>query len=376
MELDYVFTNRYGEEIRLKDLIEVNDNNYDTKHLEGLNKLSNRTIGTEAYNINRVQCELELEKLEDMDELAKQMSIFECTGDFLDSKGEPLGVSREPAAPSTVTLVLTIPEPLDYDLIFEEGTIVFTDDSVSFSFDEDCIITQGELSNNVSATSELTGSVTNVEANTINIFELEPDEQVTVTNPQSAVGGLDEEEDEDYRMRILDAPNNHPTGSAAWYRLHAMLNDNVSDARFVNTPLDVLNTALLYFKPVNETDASNTLSELISYFEKDEYNIIGQKLKIEQAEGIQVLHDTQIRVLLDHSIDETTATNQIVNMVNYYMNDLKLKGLYKPVCMEFFIETIPGVNVVNLVGGTEVQANDNQYFYANTSDLDIVFVEL
>lgn len=376
MELDYTFTNRYGETLTLKELMELNDNEYDKNHMEGLSKITNRTIGTEAYNINNIQSMKELEKTEDLDDLARQMSLYECTGDFLDARGEPLGVFRELAQPSTTSVTLTIPEVLNYDLIFEDGTVVFTDDSISFIFDEDAIIPPGELTTNCTVTCEISGSVGNVNEGTITNFSIEPDEQVSITNLAPATGGVDEEEDEDYRMRILDSPNNHPTGSAAWYRLHALLNDNVSDARFVNTPLDVLNTGLLYFKPLDENNAEDTLNDLTAYFQDDKHNIIGQKLNIQQGEGIQVLEDASIRVLLDKSIDETTATNSIKNMVNNYMRDLKLKGEYRPVCVEFYIETTPGILNVNVVGSEELQANDNQYFYADIENLDIVFVEL
>ena len=118
-----------------------------------------------------------------------------------------------------VELTFTLNLALDNTLLIPKGTIVSTKNGVSYITVEDGDIPAGENSVNVFALSIEEGWDYRVPQDSLTIIETEFPEGsgLKVTNPESASGGSDAYDDEEYRALIMDWIKNNTRGSKEAY---------------------------------------------------------------------------------------------------------------------------------------------------------------
>lgn len=184
----------------------------DTIHKKMLSKLPDdidKTEGGFVWDFTRPTAMIASELLEYYAvEMLQVMFPQYSYGEYLDLIGGIVHVTRKPANHATVTLTITGEE----GTLLPLGTVFCTEDdadvdSIEFATSENCTIgSSGEVS--IIATAVEGGIGSNVDTGTI-IMMSEPVNNVeTVTNEAPATGGTDEEDDESYRERILDAMRN------------------------------------------------------------------------------------------------------------------------------------------------------------------------
>lgn len=125
-----------------------------------------------------------------------------ATGQSLDRLGANVGIPRKVAMPSHVQIKIET----DGEYLIQAGEQFETEDGYVFDLIND-VITEHTSDDKWVGVGDLqsvnNGSMTNVEANTITV-ESDPDETIlSVTNPEKAEGGQDDETDEDYRNRLI-----------------------------------------------------------------------------------------------------------------------------------------------------------------------------
>jgi len=125
-------------------------------------------------------------------------------GDYLDTVASLFGVPERLGASGSSTYLLIRAEE---GTTYEAATHVFSgENGVDFELTEDVTVgSAGFVYAKVRSTS--TGAVTNVAANTITKVSPEPTGHIAVTNEFMAIGGRDEESDDDFRLRIIEHPN-------------------------------------------------------------------------------------------------------------------------------------------------------------------------
>lgn len=136
-----------------------------------------------------------------------------ATGTNLDKSAEFFGAPlRNEEIGSSVGLLLRADEGTEY----LASTHKFTSDSgIVFSLDTNYTVDEtGYIY--AHANSDEVGSITNVSAQTINKISESPIGHLAVTNEYAATGGLDNEEDEMYRLRIKQHPNIQAKGTLAY----------------------------------------------------------------------------------------------------------------------------------------------------------------
>lgn len=125
-----------------------------------------------------------------------------ATDTSLDRLGANIGVVRKVAAPSHVALEITT----DDEYLIQAGEQFETEDGIVFNLLDDVVTKKDNAGNWVgigNLESDETGTMNNVGANTITVVSNPDDAILEVTNQEPAYGGNDEENDEDYRERLV-----------------------------------------------------------------------------------------------------------------------------------------------------------------------------
>lgn len=379
-----------GETLEKDDVIDYLKSKYDNAFYNGLTKVTDFTEGSEAYHLLDTIASLFLEAREDINDNYLMSMIHTQEGEFLDNTGDSLGIYRKAASPSTGYVVIYYNDTaLTADAILNDGAgttcnleepvilqdlIVMTDDSISFIVDDSDSNLNGNKYIKLEATCEYEGEYTNVLSDTITIIENDLPAGVRVTNT-AFTGGTDIESDDDYRARILEHPNNSPTGSINWYKTIAFVDDGVTNLVHDIIPtkegVSVDEDLLLIYNPVNkdETEQSYTGGQtditgeyypseyaLRQFFALDEYNLVGITLGFEKATPQYVLADDSItgytinyKIYVNLNSEEypeatlSTVTPKVEAVIAQFNHDANINQEFNPANLCVLIEEIPEV---------------------------------
>ena len=379
-----------GTTIEKDDVIDYLKSKYDQAYYNGLTKVTDFTEGSEAYHLLDTIASLFLEAREDINDNYLMSMIHTQEGEFLDNTGDSLGVYRKAASPSTGYVIIYYnATALTADAILNDGAgttcdledpviledlIVMTDDSISFTVDDSDSTLNGKKFIKLEATCEYEGEYTNVLDDTITIIENDLPAGVRVTNT-AFTGGTDIESDDDYRARILEHPNNSPTGSINWYKTIAFVDEGIVSLIHDIVPtkegVSAEEDLLLIYNPINkdeeeqsytggQADISGTFypSEyaLRQFFALDEYNIVGITLGYEKATPQYVLADESItgydinyKVYVNIDTAEypeatlSTVTPKVEAVISQFNLDANINHDFNPANLTVLIEEIPEV---------------------------------
>lgn len=379
-----------GTTIEKDDVIDYLKEKYDQAYYNGLTKVTDFNEGSEAYHLLDTIASLFLEVREDINDNYLMSMVHTQEGEFLDNTGDSLGIYRKAASPSTGYVViyynstaLTAEEILDNgagttcdleDPVILEDLVVMTDDSISFVVDDADSTLNGKKYIKLEATCEYEGQYTNVLDDTITIIENDLPAGVRVTNT-AFTGGEDIESDDDYRARILDHPNNSPTGSINWYKTIPFVDEGV-----VNLVHDIVPSKegvsadedlLIIYNPINKDETEETYSggqadisgtfypseyALRQFFAMDEYNVVGITLGYEKATPQYVLADTSItgyninyKIYVNIDAEEypeatlSTVTPKVEAVIAQFNDDANISQEFNPANLTVLIEEIPEV---------------------------------
>lgn len=328
---DTITKSDYRDEI-IEDYVQAN---YD-----GLTKITDFTIGSEAYHLADLMARMKLEIKEQIDLNYQMLMIHTAVGEFLDNYGDMAGIHRKGSSPSTGTVTFTrLSSSTVSPIIIPDGSIVSTDDAISFIVDndgEDLVIPSGETSCTAEVLCEQDGEFTNVEPGTIVLVMGGLGNMVSVTNSERMVDGADIEDDDEYRARILSAPNEVPTGSLMWYENVCNQLSCVHDVTVRKGTVISEGDIVICFNPVDRTDVVVDM-ELNDYNEDNDVeststgvmtrareNIVGTFLQPEcDIAGVTLsYHLCEVEPVL---VSDSSATYLYAVLVDddYLLSDLK-----------------------------------------------------
>ena len=357
MEEDIEFITFDGDTITKSDFRDEIINKYIQANLDGLTKITDFNIGSEAYHLADVMASFILEHRELVDNNYRMSMIHTAEGEFLDNFGDMCGVHRygSSGAVGEVTFTRIGTDTTDA-IVIADGTQVSTDDAISFIVDnggEDLVLESGATSISANVLCEQEGSYTNVLANTITLVMGDLGNLVTCTNPNAMSGGHDIEEDDDYRLRILLAPYNVPVGTLAWYENVALTLDSVHDVK-VEKGVTVGDADVnITYNPVDWTDTSVALSDLQLLFGMKEYDVVGVTLDYELAEKVTMLPSSDgylFALLLDSDYTIAMVKDDVVAKINKFNSDAMISVEFSPSTLASIIENeVAGVDNCRIV---------------------------
>jgi phage-related baseplate assembly protein len=146
------------------------------------------------------------------DNSLKQNFLLYAEDEKLDQLGVYRKTPRLEESGSKVTLKFTLSSVQTFAIVIPAGTRATADNIVFFATDDTIVINAGSLSGTVTATSNQVGEASNnIPVGAINIrVDLIPYVD-SVTNTDVSLGGRDRESNDDYRLRLYNAPSTYTT---------------------------------------------------------------------------------------------------------------------------------------------------------------------
>lgn len=365
-EEDIEFITFDGDSITKSDYRDEIINQYISANMDGMTKITDFTIGSEAYHLADVIASFLLEHREMIDTNYRMSMIHTCEGEFLDNFGDMAGVHRYGSSPSTGTVKFTRLSTDSTDsIIIPDGAQVSTDDAISFIVDnegEDLVLESGATDITANVLCELDGAYTNVLANTITLVMGNLGSLVSVTNEEPMTGGADIEDDEEYRARILLSPYEVPAGTLAWYENVALTLDSVHDVRVEKGITQTFADVIITYNPTDWTDTSIAENDLESLFDMKEYDVAGVTTDFVLCSRKGVLVPTEtvnylFGVLLDTNYTLDMVIDDIIAKITQFNNDAMISVEFNPSSLASRIEN----EVTGVIDCRIVKSEDGSY---------------
>ena len=236
---DESFYNILGEEISRNGLVQQMINFYGLLLEVGETRITDFNEGSEIRNFLETIAVDHYVILEDQNEHAKITFIDTAYGEWLDKHGlhPAIRLERNQGAESVGEVTFTIPAVSAEQTIIPEGTLLAsTETGLQFVTDYDAVIEIGDLNVDVQCTCMSVGEDGNVIAGSIDLIDDDflDVHGITVTNTDAFTGGVDYEEDEAYRARLLEYVRREDFGSLPYYINLAETVPGVHDVKLVD----------------------------------------------------------------------------------------------------------------------------------------------
>jgi len=357
VEEDIEFVTFDGDVLTKSDFRDEIINKYISANMDGLTKITDFTIGSEAYHLADVMASFILEHRELIDTNYRMSMIHTAEGEFLDNYGDMVGVHRIGSSPSVGEVSFTrLGTDTTQSIIIADGSQVSTDDAISFIVDndgEDIVLEAGVTSVTAPVICEQEGAYTNVLANTVTLVMGDLGNLVSCTNAAAMINGADIETDDDYRARILLSPYEVPTGTLAWYENVALTLDSIHDVKvYKGTTLGDADVNIIY-NPVDWTATASAETDLTQLFSMKEYDIVGVTLDYGLADRETVLANSDnylFAVLVENNYTLSNLKSSIVEKITQFNKDAMISVEFNPSTLASIIENeITGINSCRIV---------------------------
>ena len=236
---DESFYNILGEEISRNGLVQQMINFYGLLLEVGETRITDFNEGSEIRNFLETIAVDHYVRLEDQNEHAKITFIDTAYGEWLDKHGQhpAIRLERNQGNEAVGEVTFTIPSVSTEQTIIPEGTLLAsTETGLQFSTDYDAVIEIGDLNVDVQCTCMSVGEDGNVVSGSIDLIDDDfiDVHGITVTNTDAFTGGVDYEEDEAYRARLLEYVRREDFGSLPYYINLAETVPGVHDVKLVD----------------------------------------------------------------------------------------------------------------------------------------------
>ena len=236
---DESFYNILGEEISRNGLVQQMINFYGLLLEVGETRITDFNEGSEIRNFLETIAVDHYVILEDQNEHAKITFIDTAYGEWLDKHGQhpAIRLERNQGNEAVGEVTFTIPSVSTEQTIIPEGTLLAsTETGLQFVTDYDAVIEIGDLNVDVQCTCMSVGEDGNVVSGSIDLIDDDflDVHGITVTNADAFTGGVDYEEDEAYRARLLEYVRREDFGSLPYYINLAETVPGVHDVKLVD----------------------------------------------------------------------------------------------------------------------------------------------
>lgn len=224
-----------------------------------------------------------------------------ASGEYLDRAAQLFGVTPRQGALGSSTYVRVYTDG-SRDVTYEVGTHTFVNnDGVRFQIEETVTVPAEIGYGYVKVRSESVGAFTNVDANTIINVTPVPQGHLECTNEYFAEGGRDQEDDEMFRLRILNHQNIYSVATLEkLVQVFRNIDDRVLKIMFVGVEED----SYLHIQIVTQNGQDLTQDELDELLEKaTPYFGIGDLIVAGDIMGIKLENATWYEVGGDTGVD-------------------------------------------------------------------------
>lgn len=256
--------------------------------------------------------------------LAKQTFLSYMTGEYLDNWGANFNCSRLSATYATTSLTFTLSEILEEDVIIPANTRVQASNGTTFKTNNLITIQAGDTIGSVIATCETAGEIGNgyTEGQINYIMNPIASVETTVTNTTISAGGKDVESDEDYRIRLHNAPASFSVaGSKASYEFWTKtLSNEITDVMAYTPSAGRVNIVVLTKEGALDEN-SELHSQLESFLVDSDGDIrpMTDLVTIETAEAVDYNIKCKYWIYSTDSVQQNTIKKSVQQSVNDYI---------------------------------------------------------
>lgn len=303
------FRNIVGEEVNLTNLVLQMIDYYDMKREIGETRLTDFNEGSEIRNLLEAYAVLVYAYLEDMNEAGKLPFIELSSGVYLDRIGANpfINLPRVMGEVATGEVTFTLAEAQDTDVIIPAQTIL--EDSVNgleFITIDDCTIPAGELSEDMSVECLTEGVDGNVASGTLTVITDDGVDTglVSVTNSEALDGGEDYEDDEVYRVRLLENVRADGFGTVGYYTALGGGVDGVHDVKLTD---DADYTRKVLVNGDSKPTPDRVLLDVLEVFSVPSNIVMNHTFIIDRPfyETVDLTVNLDVAVLLDEDMLDT-----------------------------------------------------------------------
>ncbi len=278
-----------------------------------------KTVGSFFYDSQKPTAIVLEDIYAEMDKILKNGFALTAEGVYLDSKVAEQGLVRKTATFSSASVIIT----------GTPGSVISVGDKVAsdslvFTVLETKIL-DGSGTASVDVQCDTPGKAGNIPIGAINRFPVTISGLVSVTNPQVASGGFDEETDEELRERYFEKVSLPATsGSKYHYVMWAKEVSGVGDAKCL--PLWNGNGTVKVI--IINADKGAASSELISAVKQhiEENRPIGAAVTVESAVPLAI--NVSVSLVLANGVDMQAAKEKISESITQYIKKNAFANAY------------------------------------------------
>ena len=248
--------------------------------LNKTDRVSNIADGSVLNGVAYGTAKVAQKAIKDIAIVEAQIFPKSATGDYLDKSSALFGVSPRKEALGSSTYVRVFAEPGTH---YEVGTKFISKNGVQFTVDQPFTVDKSGYGY-ISVRSVITGSATNVEANSITEVSPRPLTHIECTNEYAAIGGRDYEDDETFRNRIINYNNKLSTDTMeGWTQIFQDLDPRI--LKVMNVGLGEDGKTHIYLVTQNgsfftDDELEELLTKATPYFGLTELDLQGNTLGI------------------------------------------------------------------------------------------------
>lgn len=243
--------------------------------------------------------------------VARQCFPQTATGEYLDRHATLRGLTRRQAARAEGILRFGVDTAHSTDLTIPAGTVCMTAGLVRFETLEDAVLTAGTTQVEVSARAVEPGQAGNAAADTISSMAVAPVGVKSVTNPTVFTGGVEEEDDEALRSRVLESFQRLPNGAnAAFYEQGALSFSQVAAVRVLPKKRGVGTVDVVIATDTGLPDAE-LLGQVEEYFESRREIAVDVAVLAPEAKNVNVT----VKVKAAEGWDKETVQENVESAV-------------------------------------------------------------
>ena len=329
-----------GDEISKESIVAEFINNY-TGNLTDFNEGSKIRNLIEAFAVYAMGLE------ERLNDVLYIIDIMNADGEYLDlMASQPgIGMERITGVEATGYVVFSVANALLEELLIPEGTVVSADNGMDFETITDNILLPGETSMECMVEAIDVGVDGNISANSI-VTKVDGYDAVpgfTVSNPYAFSGGLDYEEDDVFRDRILEHMSSFKFGSKPYYinklveefpEMHDLLFDTTSQSYTAVVTPNIYGDSGGVAQATLVTDVMSWLSDPNNVMVNHSFNVVAPDAM-----------STEIYITSAHSL--ASRESDIVEVVRKFMIGGSLS--FAPI-------DYPGLNLLETTSPSELKS--------------------
>jgi len=323
---DEVFYNILGEEVSRSLLVQQMIDYYTLKLQVGETKVTDFNEGSEIRNILEAFAVDIYMLMELVNEAGRIAFVETAEGEWLDKHGANpyIQLTRHTGEYSTGFVTFSIPDISTNAITIPEGTIVLsTDNGLEYSTNIETVIPVGETSVTVACTCLTTGEDGDCPAGSISIVNNDYTNIVglSVVNEDNFSGGVDYEDDDDYRARLLEFIRKDDFGSLPYY---TELAENVSGVHDVLLVDDASYTKKILVNGDVKPTPDGVLTDVLTAFSDTNNIIVGQSFIVDKP--TYTLVDLVVNVVVD-DLDDLSSSDVETLLNNFFDGGDDIVGL-------------------------------------------------